>query len=76
MIDDGIAIQSVAFGSGAVEVSYMESHANEGPIGEYRTLVIPVALVEDELAEVLDDIQQLVDRALVLRRNPPERVRR
>jgi hypothetical protein len=70
-----LIFQAITFGGGAVEVSYVEERDAEGPINEMRTLVIPGELVADELAEVHDALQQLVDKALLVRRSPPDRVR-
>jgi hypothetical protein len=71
-----MSIQSVAFGPNHVEIAYLESRDIEGPIQEFRTLVVPLDLVEDQMGEVFDALQQLVDHILVLRRNPPERLQR
>lgn len=73
--ENRIFIQSLAFGNEAVEVTYIEGRDADQAITEIRTLVIPGGAVPDELAEVVDSIEQLVDRALVIRRAPPERIR-
>lgn len=73
--ENDVIFQAVTFGEGAVEISYMEQRDFEGPINEMRTLVVPGELVADELNEVQDALQQLLDRALLLRRKPPERMR-
>lgn len=77
MIDaeNDLIFQAITFGGGAVEVSYMEQRDADGPVNEIRTIVVPGELVADELTEVYDALQQLVDRALLLRRNPPDRLR-
>lgn len=70
-----IIFQSIAFGPTHIEVVYMEQRDLEGEIQEYRTLVIPAEVVQDDIPEVMDALQQLVDHALVVRRSPPERLR-
>lgn len=74
--EQAVIFQAVTFGSGAIEVAYAEGRDMNGPVAEYRTIVIPAELVIDELNEVFDSLGALLDRALTIKRNPPERVRR
>lgn len=73
--DNGVFIQSIAFGPESVEVTYIERRHADRPITRIDTLVVPAAMVPEELADVTDSIQQLIDRALELDRSPPERIR-
>jgi hypothetical protein len=74
--EQDLLFQSIAFSGSHVEVVYLEPRDSEGPIQEYRTLVVPVTVVAEQIPEVFDALQQLVDHALLVRRNPPERIRR
>lgn len=69
---NGVDIQSVAFAPGQVEITYAEERDGDSPTGimEIRTLVVPVAMVEEATSDVLDSIQHLVDAALIAKRNP------
>lgn len=77
MSEGNYDVQSIAFGSGGVEISYLEPRESDTKTGisEYRTLVIPMGLVENELEELLDAASQLLDAAGVARRDPPQTLR-
>jgi hypothetical protein len=67
--------QSVVFAGTHLEISYVEERDVESVVQTFRTLVIPADVIQDEIVEVVDALQQLVDHALIVQRNPPERVR-
>lgn len=69
-----VEVQSVAFSDDFVEVSFFEPESNTGPVKEAKTLVIPVALLEEQIADLHDSVSQLIDEALILKRNPPDRL--
>lgn len=58
---------------GLVDVTYMEEREQSDLVGHAHTLLVDVASVPGELDEVLDAIQDLIDKALLIRRNPPSR---
>lgn len=69
---NGVDIQSIAFGSAQVEITYAEERDTDSPTGimEYRTLVVPHGVIDGVLAELLDSCQQVLDTALIAKRNP------
>jgi hypothetical protein len=68
--------QSVVFAGTHLEISYVEERDVESVVQTFRTLVIPADIVQDDVVEVMDALQQLVDNALVVQRNPPDRLQR
>lgn len=69
---NGVDIQTIAFGSDQVEITYAEERDLDSSSGimEYRTLVVPQGVIDAALAELLDSCQQVLDTALVAKRNP------
>lgn len=70
---NGVSIQSIMFGATTIEVSYFEERDTDRDTGiqEIRTVMVPTSLVADELGELAEDLEQLLNRVGVLRRNPP-----
>lgn len=72
--DNRPVLQSIAFGNGGIEISYMEP-GGDGMIQEIRTLVVSADLLMDELPEVMDTLAEFLDAILLKKRNPPNRIR-
>lgn len=75
---EGVDIQSVVFAPGQIEISYTEQRDVNPSTGilEVRTLVVPTEKVEEAYREAVEVLQQLVDAALLARRNPVKMLRR
>lgn len=74
-----IDIQSVVFSRDGIEISYVEPEADfdEGTgILMVRTLQIPYEVMEHEFNELAEHLQDMVDRAQTIKRNPPEKFQR
>lgn len=69
---NGVDIQTIAFGNGQVEITYAEERDTDSPSGiiEYRTLVVPHGVIDGALAELLDSCREVLDTALIAKRNP------
>lgn len=69
----GNNVQSLIFGEGGVEISYLHTQESDGGTGiqEIRTVAVPGHIVADSLAEVLDSIDDLIRDLHVARRQPP-----
>lgn len=63
-------IQSITFGERMVEISYMEEHEQSDTVMQVRTLAVVTSAVGDFYVELLDAARELLDAALVLKRNP------
>jgi len=72
----GVEVQSIAFGSGQIEITYFEPERNDTVVQEIKTIVFPAQLAEEIVADIHDSILQLIDEVLTLRRNPPPRFER
>jgi len=59
-----IQVTHVSFGGDGLEVGYIEDRDRGENIAMFRTLMVPSTLVEEELAEVLVLLQEIVDRAV------------
>lgn len=73
-------IQSITFHEGGVEIVYAEASdiANLSETGILRTRVVmcPAQHVEPELAELMEDASELLDKILIAERNPAQSFRR
>ena len=67
-------IQSINFGENGVEIVYAEPADIEAmdKTGILRTRIVmcPARLVQEELAELIDDAAHLLDKILLSERNP------
>ncbi len=69
-------IDSIQFGDHAVVISYMSPenvYPDGGSLAE--TMVIPLAGIEDEVNELLDDALTILDAYLTHRRGPAKTIR-
>lgn len=58
---------------GLVDITYMEEREQSDVIGHAHTLLIDVASVPQELDDALDALQDIIDKGLLIIRNPPSR---
>lgn len=70
-------IQQINFSEAGVEIVYVEprdvEQFNATGISETRILGCPARLIEQELAELVDDARELIDTIKVRQRNPTYR---
>jgi hypothetical protein len=68
-----IDVQSVVFGQGGLEVSYVETFETDATTGiqEIRSVAVPAHLIPDQLADLLDSLDQVLREVAVVRRQPP-----
>lgn len=69
-----ISVTHVGFGERGVEVSYVEERDQGEKAALYRTVLVDGELVAAELAEILDLLQDVVDKAIESIHNPPEQL--
>lgn len=73
MTPGGNNVQSLIFGEGGVEISYLHTQETDASTGiqEIRTVAVPAHIVADSFTEVLDSIDDLIRDMHVARRQPP-----
>lgn len=71
-LKSGVDIQSIAFADSRIEIVYAEERDvnSQSGIIEFRTIVIPMSFIEEAGKDLLDSAQELVDAALIKKRNP------
>ena len=72
----GLVFESLMFRDNLVEVSFTEEGDRGDGVARIQTLIIDGRKVRDEHEELMDALGSFVDAALVVLRNPPERLRR
>jgi hypothetical protein len=72
--ESGIRIDSVSFSERGIEIMYSEDRDVTPHVVMGKALLIQPDACEPEVVEVLEAIEALVDAALLLMRNPPERI--
>lgn len=69
----GVQIFSVDFGDEWLRVTFAEERDTTPNVQDTRSRAIRTKLFEEEIADVLDTLRDIVDRAYTEKRNPPER---
>lgn len=75
LTETGYLVDSIEFRDRMVVVNFSEPENLKGPVQDHTSRVIMVGADEDvdaKIRETMDDIQELLDLAHVLRRNPPQ----
>lgn len=73
MLDDAakdVVVTSIAFGDGVVEIAYFENKDQSERAGIMKSLIMDRNLVRDDIEEVLDILQDIVDKGLLEIRSP------
>lgn len=74
----GIKIQAIYFTSEGAQITYVEErdvHTASGIIGS-RSIDIPHAVIPDTMyADLTDSVQQILDHALIIQRQPVDEFR-
>jgi hypothetical protein len=76
-LETGIQVQQVIFGERMVEITYTEprDQAADGTVLMVRSIAVDMGIFEEDIADLLDTVTQIVDNALVRVRNPQETAR-
>lgn len=79
MIENQPQISQITFGDDGVEIVYCEPRdievLNKTGILNTRYKQIPASLIQDEIAELVETVGDMIDRAAIAERNPDARVR-
>lgn len=70
-----VVIQSVNFQPGIINIQYAEERETNDFVSIGRSLVVDVEQIPDELAELDELLRDVIDKALLLLRNPPKKIR-
>lgn len=71
-----VVVESVSFSEHALQITYFERADLTEYVTLQRALLIDVQQVKEEVEELQDVLRDLVDKALLLKRNPPKRLKR
>lgn len=73
----GVIINTVAFGEGGLEISYIETREQNPKVGMIRTMLYEVdEQWQARIDDILDSIEEVVEDGLVKIRNPQYVTRR
>jgi hypothetical protein len=75
-VESDLIIQSVIFGENGVEISFAERRDQSLQVALFKNIAIDMEFVKEEVEDVLDTLRDVVDKAHVILRNPPKKVRR
>lgn len=75
MADTGIVINQIGFGDDFVEINYFEVREQNEDIGMMRTIVVKTQEIQELRAELIENVEDIIDYALVALRNPPKKRR-
>ena len=67
-------IDNVNFGERFVTINYTDPAQHSREIAHFDQLVFPGELVEEDMAELTDQLCQLIDKIQVMRRGPAPRI--
>lgn len=67
---DGFHVQTITFGTTAVEITYSEERDQSVHIAQVRTLAVSIDAVAEEYEELLEAAEAVVDAALLIHRSP------
>jgi hypothetical protein len=71
-----VLIEQVSFSEQAIQITYFERKDLTEFVTVQHAMLVDVEQVQDEVDEIQDLLREIVDKALVLKRNPPKRLRR
>lgn len=71
----GISVFNVGFHEQGIDVVYQEERDADptGQIVVQRSIMIPAQLIQEEILELMDTIQEVVDKALIAKDNMTRR---
>lgn len=73
----GVLINTVAFGDGGLEISYVETREQSPTAGMIRTMFFDVDEIwEPRVADIMDSIEEIIEEGLVRIRNPQYNTRK
>jgi hypothetical protein len=73
MAEPQLVINQVGFGDDFMEINYFETREQTDEVGIMRTLVVNTKDIADAREEILRSIEEVIDYALVVLRNPPKK---
>lgn len=73
---DGVAVSSVMFGDGVLNIQYVEGREQTRTVMVSRSMSIDMEAIPEKVEQLAELLEDIVDEGLVLLRNPPKRVRR
>lgn len=71
-----VQIHSVEVNERYLAITFTDSNDVVKGVADTTTRVIATEMFPDDIAEIIDSLQQLVDEAAVVKRNPPDRLSR
>lgn len=71
-----VMIENVSFSEHALQITYFERTDLTEYVSVQKAMLIDVEHITEEVDELQDLLREIVDKALVLKRNPPKRLKR
>lgn len=76
MSQAAIAITGVMFGDGVINIQYVEERESTNAVMIARSMTVEMEHIAAEVDDLAELIEQIVDKGLLMLRNPPKRIRR
>lgn len=70
-----IMVQSVSFQGGVLNIQYAEARETNDFVSIARSLLVDLEQVETEVQELDELLRDIIDKALLILRNPPKKIR-
>lgn len=71
-----VVVSSVMFGEEEINIQYMEPRESSRAAYKTKAITIKTLHIEDELDQLVELLEDIIDKGELLIRNPPQRVRR
>lgn len=71
---DELVVTAVQFGDEGIEISYFEKRDQGANVGVFKSMLRSTTGIEEDIADVLRVLHDIVDDGMLSLRNPPDRI--